>query len=329
MSTQIDFYKHEKDVISLRNKFLHPDYLTLSYLFNQYFQENVAHGPRNTYVAKLRDIEYFFKYYNLVAPADFIYDWTPSITKGYIKYLRTELKLKPTTINRKLATLRHAVSWMERKSIFKNGTPFDNVSDMKLEAVLWKGLTDLQVMRLKSACDKALTSFTRHGQNPLLYITVFYVLLNTGLRESELCDLNYGQYKGKYFSLVQRKGNKISEQIILPKEARVYLDQYLSSRKDIKLDDPMFINKWGNRLTHDNVYYYCMQLKKMANLFLPQDQQFHFSPHSLRHAFLKRVADKMGIHAAQELSGNVSLKEIYRYTRPSFEEIEHGVENLY
>ena len=57
--------------------------------------------------------------------------------------------------------------------------------------------------------------------------------------------------------------------------------------------------------------------------------RFQVSPHSLRHTFLKRIADKEGVHVAQEMSGNVSIKEIFRYTKPSLKEIESVAEDLY
>lgn len=53
------------------------------------------------------------------------------------------------------------------------------------------------------------------------------------------------------------------------------------------------------------------------------------SPHMLRHTFLKRVTDKHGVHIAQKLSGNVSVREIFRYAKPSEEESAAVVEGLF
>ena len=52
-------------------------------------------------------------------------------------------------------------------------------------------------MRLKSACEQRIKSCTRKNQNPLLETAVFYILLGTGLRESELVTLNVEQYLKK------------------------------------------------------------------------------------------------------------------------------------
>jgi integrase/recombinase XerD len=49
----------------------------------------------------------------------------------------------------------------------------------------------------------------------------------------------------------------------------------------------------------------------------------------LRHTFLKKIADKHGLHVAQNLSGNVSIKEIFRYTKPNDEQKQDIVDNLF
>jgi integrase/recombinase XerD len=36
-----------------------------------------------------------------------------------------------------------------------------------------------------------------------------------------------------------------------------------------------------------------------------------------------------GIHTAQEMSGNVSIKEVFRYTKPSQAEMEETAEGVY
>jgi integrase/recombinase XerD len=43
----------------------------------------------------------------------------------------------------------------------------------------------------------------------------------------------------------------------------------------------------------------------------------------------KQVANKHGVHVTQELRGNISMHEIFRYTQPSPQEKEEIVEQLY
>ncbi len=95
----------------------------------------------------------------------------------------------------------------------------------------------------------------------------------------------------------------------LYQESRAYLDQYLESRSPDE-NEPLFITRYGTRLQTLDVYRISQRVLKQALAFLPESEKFEFTPHKLRHTFLKKVTDKHGVHFAQELSGNVSIKEI-------------------
>ena len=77
------------------------------------------------------------------------------------------------------------------------------------------------------------------------------------------------------------------------------------------------------------MYRICQRILKQALAYLPEGEKFHLTPHKLRHTFLKKVTDKHGIHFAHEISGNVSVKEIFRYTKPSQAEIQDTIEQLF
>ncbi|KTD24594.1 hypothetical protein Lmac_2681 [Legionella maceachernii] len=86
---------------------------------------------------------------------------------------------------------------------------------------------------------------------------LFYVLLGTGLRESEVITLNVGQYRQKGFCEVFRhKSKRISQKIPLPQESRAYLDQYLEKREALE-EEPLFITRYGTRLQTLDVYQIC------------------------------------------------------------------------
>ena len=66
-----------------------------------------------------------------------------------------------------------------------------------------------------------------------------------------------------------------------------------------------------------------------ANAYLSTNEKIKLTPHMLRHSFLKRVADKHGLHVSQNLSGNVSIKEIFRYTKPDSNQKHDMVQELF
>ena len=91
----------------------------------------------------------------------------------------------------------------------------------------------------------------------------------------------------------------------------------------------MFTTRYKTRLKEIDVYRICQRILKQALAYLPEGEKFHLTPHKLRHTFLKKVTDKHGIHFAHEISGNVSVKEIFRYTKPSQAEIQDTIEQLF
>ncbi len=94
-------------------------------------------------------------------------------------------------------------------------------------------------------------------------------------------------------------------------------------------NEPLFKTRYGTRLQTLDVYRISQRVLKQALAFLPESEKFEFTPHKLRHTFLKKVTDKHGVHFAQELSGNVSIKEIFRYAKPSQDEMQSSIEALF
>jgi integrase/recombinase XerD len=184
-------------------------------------------------------------------------------------------------------------------------------------------------MRLKSACEQRLKACTRKNQNPKMETALFYVLLGTGLRESEVVSLNLSQYRNKgLHDVLRHKSKRVSQKIPLPQESREFLDIYLESRAD-ESEAPLFVTRYGTRLKTLDVYRIYQRVLKQALAQMKEHEKFGFTPHKLRHTFLKKVTDKHGVHFAQELSGNVSIKEIFRYAKPSQEEMQSTIEDLF
>ncbi len=307
---------------------------SLSQWIDLYMQIHVIGGSKKTEQAKTRDLDRFRRFFASEVGHDHVDGWTPSVTKAFQRMLEStvvEATGRPyaaTTINRVFATLRHFGRWLHRNRPLLAGSPFEGVRDLQTDEPAWNGLTNRQILRLKSACEQRLKLCTRADQNPVLEATVFHCLLHTGLREFELIGLNVEQYHHRGFHDVKRKGRKVSRKVPLPSEAREYLDRYLSSRGGLADSDPLFVSRFGRRLSERDVARICERTAKQACAQLGDDESFHLTPHMLRHTFLKRIADREGVHVAQKMSGNVSLREVFRYTKPSDQESEAIIEHI-
>lgn len=300
-----------------------------------YAQVHIKGAPEKTEQAKTRDLAKFLDFYQLEVGQDHVDSWTPAVTKHFQKLLtktispRTQKPYDPNTVNRIMATIRHFGRWLHHQRPLLAGDPLANVKDIQTDAPDWNGVTPRNLMRLKSACEQRLKACTRKDQNPLLESAVFYCLYGTGLRESELVALDVYQYHHKGFhNTVRRKNKRVSDKVPVPQEAREWLDRYLQER-NVQPEEPLFLNRYGERLTEKTVYRICQRVLKQALAYVSDNERFHFTPHKLRHTFLKRAADKHGIHYCFKASGNVSARTIFNYTQPSQDELDDAVEQLF
>ena len=314
---------------------VHFDTNSLAAWLSYYFQVHVRGAPEKTEQAKIKDLSKFIEFFQSEVGHDGVDNWTPAVSKHFQKKLcktisdKTGMPYKATTVNRIMATIRHVGRWIHQQRPLLAGDPLAQVKDVQTDAPDWNGLTSRQLMRLKSACEQRMKSCTRKNQNPLMETALFYMLLGTGLRESEVVSLDVRQYQQKGFSNVLRhKSKRISQKIPLSQETRDYLDKYLELRA-ANQEEPLFVTRYGTRLKALDVYRICQRVLKQALAFLPEQEKFEFTPHKLRHTFLKKVTDKHGVHFEQELSGNVSIKEIFRYAKPSQEEMQSTIEALF
>lgn len=330
------FQTPKKLATSAYDKILRPENdSSLFEWINLYFNIIVTGSPSTTQKAKQLDLTKFIQFFSDQVGHDHLDSWTPAVTKSFINHLietpspHTGYSYKPTSINRIIATLRHFYRWLSSYRPLLAGNPLMGIKDLHLDDPDWNGLANKEIMRLKIACEQRAKLCTRKDQNPALEVAIIYTLLSTGLRRKELINLNIGDYHHKGFHNVKRKGSKISKKIPVPSDAREKLDAYIHSRQDVKPSDPLFVSRYGNRLSTTDVFRICERIANQASAQLPEDEKINLSPHMLRHTFLKRVADKEGIHFAQKMSGNVSIKEVFRYTKPSDKEIMETAESLY
>ncbi len=311
-----------------------PDPDSLGQWIAVYYSVHVVGAPARTELAKRADLEVFVGFYVRATGHDRGDGWPPAVTKQFQAELRTTVSertgrtYKATTVNRILATVRHFGRWLVRRRPLLAGHPFQGVRDIVIDPPAWKGLTPIEVLRLKAAGEQRLKACTRGNQNPLLELTVFTVLLHTGLRESELVSLDLNQYEARSLLDVPRKGKKLTPRVPVPPEAKDLLDLYIQESRGGELG-PLLQNRYGRRLHPQDVGRICQRLANQANAHLPAAEHIHLTPHMLRHTFLKKVADKHGVHVAQRLSGNTSIREIFRYTKPSAEELQKTVDELY
>lgn len=182
----------------------------------------------NTLKAKGRDLEQFLRFLSERVRSHHPDQWTKPVAAAFLRHLEDAEKKKATTVNRGLATLKHCAAWVQARRPFLAGDPTAGVRELVTDEPSWKGLSDVQVMRLRSAAEQMLKLKGRKDQTPERDRAIVLVLLYTGLRVSELISLRREQYTGKHFRDVKRKGKVRTAKVYLPPEAREGLDLYLA-----------------------------------------------------------------------------------------------------
>ncbi len=295
--------------------------------FNLYMGLEAGANATNTVLAKKRDLTSFLDFFMLATGCTEADLWTRSVTGDFLKGLQAKKK-SPTTVNRVLATLRHAGRWIHQHRPFLAGNPTERISDVRVDDPEWKGLTPIEITRLKAAAEQLVYVRRRSNQRPFRDLAILFVLLRTGLRVSELLCLDLDQYQGKHFINVQRKGRKVSRAVFLACEGREALDEYLKNERG-PAPGPLFLSRSGGRLARQHVDAALKVIARQANSRLPDIQKINLHAHVLRHTCLRKAAEKHGVQYAMELSGQSSERYIWRYVQPSTEQKEAVLDNLF
>ena len=309
---------------------------SILYWTRDYWEKKVEGSPVGTMRAKRADLQLFLSFFDQVVRSDELDYWTPSLSKTFRSWLqknspeepqrRHTRAYAPTSINRMLATLRHFARHIARERPFESGDPLHEVADLLVAAPEWNGLSDLELMRLRAALDQVSRLARRDHQMPRRNRAVFVVALDTGLRASELSQLDFGQYDSRYFRNVRCKAG-IYRDVYVSSDARKDLDDYIQHERGTDVG-PLFLTNRNGRMSRQQIDRFLRQVAAHANAKLPADQHIHLHAHMLRHTSTKKVYDSRGAVEAKHHGGHRSFKQLERYatqTREEREEMRDGL----
>jgi site-specific recombinase XerD len=133
------------------------------------------------------------------------------------------------------------------------------------------------------------------------------VLLDTGLRLSELASLRVGDIRPDGTLHVMGKGAK--ERIVpIGATARRALVRYLATRQPVKAGDPLFCGRWGRALTARGIQLAIARLGRRAAVVT------RCSPHTFRHTFARGYLVNGGdVFSLQQILGHTTLDMVRRY----------------
>jgi integrase/recombinase XerC len=231
------------------------------------------------------------------------------------------------TVNRKLAAIAAFGSWAVQAGVLASNPALSvkSVENVQL-APKWldkKERSDF-VQSLKDDLQKSKLRYPRLWVLRLRDAAVIMLLINTGLRVSEVANLRISD-----ILMTERKANltvragkgRKQRQVPINTEARRLLDEWLSVRPDSG-SEMLFIGQRGEPMQVRSVQIAVMRIAEQAGL---KD----VTPHILRHTFAKSLLDNgVSLEKVATLLGHESLDTTRIYVTPGERDLEEAVAGL-
>lgn len=250
---------------------------------------------KNTLEAYRRDLNDFF---NFCGDTD-VNNIQRTKINSYVRNLH-EMKYSPTSIMRKIASLRGFFKWTCVNEITRTN-PALTLEQPKIPQKLPKVLT---IEEINNLLNQDLSK---------LHSVITELLYGCGLRVSELVNLKITDYdlKSKFLECTG-KGSK--DRIVpLGKKAVQAIKNFLPERdyllKKFNLQTKfLLINEKGKKVTRQEIYTFIHEQGKKIHKSI--------SPHTLRHSFATHLLENgADLRVVQELLGhsNVSTTQLYTH----------------
>lgn len=168
-----------------------------------------------------------------------------------------------------------------------------------------KYLSEAQLKKLRRYVkDKADLSRLRGGSRGVIDELIVELLANTGLRASELCNLNIGDLPGTHGKeciwIRDGKGN-VSRTVEISDSLKKRLDRFIKLyRKDADSDSALLVSERGDRIIYRSIYSKIKRIGEQAGI-----GKLH--PHMLRHTYLTRLYNiEKDLRFVQDQAGHAS-----------------------
>ena len=245
--------------------------------------------------------------------------------KDYLVFIQ-RFNYSKTTLSRKIAAIRTFYRFLYREKIIETN-PANSVHAPKKNKSLPKFLTGKEIEQILNNIKISTPAGYRNR-------TILELLYATGMRISELSNLNFGNLNLEENEItVMGKGAK--ERIVLVSaRAKDFLEKYIKTVRDMIAEEgtalsdsensPVFINKTGYRLQPQSIRAVLNDIVKKIEL--PKK----VTPHVFRHSFATKLLENgADLRVVQELLGHASISNTQIYTHVSTERLKAVYDNTH
>ncbi|WP_458414458.1 tyrosine-type recombinase/integrase [Schinkia sp. CFF1] len=210
--------------------------------------------------------------------------------QDYMNELEEEGK-SAATIDKVYATIRVFAQFLDHPGIV------DNIKRKEKEKNIYQTIPEFLQEDEKSKLLKDVEK-----DKDVRNTAIVYMLLYTGIRLSELCNLDRKDIEISGQVGTVTVNNPLIEKkrtVPIPKDALRILKGYLETLPE-NYQGPLFISKQNNRLTTRSIQYML--------------EKYNISPHKLRHTFCKDLIEKgLDIAVVAQLAGHNDINITKRY----------------
>ena len=238
--------------------------------------------------------------------------------KDYLIFIQ-KFNYSKTTLSRKIAAIRTFYRYLYRERII-DSNPANSIHSPKRNKSLPKFLSNTEIEQILNNIKIDTPAGYRNR-------TILELLYATGMRVSELSNLNFGNLNlAENEITVLGKGSK--ERIVLVStRAKEFLEKYINTVRSMIPEEkcelsesensPVFINKTGYRLQTQSIRSALNDIVKKIEL--PKK----VTPHVFRHSFAtKLIENGADLRVLQELFGHASISNTQIYTHVSTERLK-------
>jgi len=233
---------------------------------------------------------------------------TTTDLRRFFLYLKRDKSYSPRSLHRKICSLKSFYKFLKKEGMVSLN-PAENIESPKIPKSLPKTISVEETFELLAK------------PNNIRDKAILFLLYGTGLRVSELSDLNLNHLDldNRIIHVVGGKGNK--DRIVpLPDLIIPILKESITKRVENANSTALILNRSGNRLTPRSIQRLVKKYKKEAGL-----EEKKVTPHTLRHAFATHLlSNAVDIRVIQELLGHASLSTTQLYTHVSLEHLRES-----
>ncbi len=241
---------------------------------------------------------------------------TTTNVRAFLLHLKEDCGLAPKTVANSWVGLSSLWSWLH--SEFGVTHILKKVDRPKFQRKSPEPFTENEVKRLLTACHamKAYDPINEcyvEGLRPSAArdYAIMVVLVATGIRASELCDLNVADYDKKRGKITIHHGKGDKMRILyVGTTAMQRMWRYLLVRgKKLAPSEPLFLGKFGDRMTPSSLRQMVKRAGRRADV-----EKAH--PHRFRHTFAINFLRNGGsVLELKEMLGHEKLETVLIYAR--------------